>query len=52
MERQAYPSDLEDASWQQIAVLLPTAKGGRTGRPRIYSLREIWNALFYQASQG
>jgi putative transposase len=52
MERKAYPSDLDDAQWQQIEVLLPKAKGGRTGRPRTYSLREIWNAIFYQARTG
>ena len=50
MERKAYPSDLDDAQWQQIEVLLPKAKGGRSGRPRTYSLREIWNAIFYQVS--
>ena len=52
MERKAYPSDLSDAQWQQIQGLLPKAKGGRTGRPRKYPLREIWNAIFYQAHTG
>lgn len=31
---------------------MPPAKGGRTGKPRLYSLREIWNAIFYQAKNG
>lgn len=52
MERKSYPSDLTDAQWQKIATLLPQAKGGRTGRPRTYPLREIWNAIFYQAQTG
>lgn len=52
MERKAYPSDLTDPQWQQIEALLPKAKGGRTGRPRTYALREIWNAIFYQARTG
>ncbi len=50
--RQSYPSDLSDGQWQQIAAVLPGAKGGRTGRPRTYALREIWNAIFYQARTG
>jgi putative transposase len=52
MERIAYPSDLTDAQWQQIQAVLPQAKGGRTGRRRTYPLREIWNAIFYQARTG
>jgi len=52
MTRSAYPSDLSDEQWQQIVAVLPKAKGGRTGRPRTYPLREIWNAIFYQARTG
>ena len=52
MARLAYPSDLTDAQWQQIQAVLPKAKGGRTGRRRTYALREIWNAIFYQARTG
>ena len=52
MERSAYPSDLSDAQWQKIEAVLPPAKGGRTGRPRKYPLREVWNAVFYQARTG
>jgi putative transposase len=51
-ERKAYPSDLTDEQWQRIEAVLPKAKGGRTGRPRTYALREIWNAIFYQARTG
>ena len=52
MKRQSYPSDLTDEQWQKIESVLPAAKGGRTGRPRIYPLREIWNAIFYQLRTG
>ncbi len=51
-ERLPYPSDLTEAQWQKIQEVLPKAKGGRTGRPRKYPLREIWNAIFYQARTG
>ena len=52
MERQTYPSDLTDDQWQTIQTVLPPAKGGRTGRPRLYPLRDIWDAVFYQARTG
>lgn len=52
MKRQGYATDLSDAQWEQIKAVLPGAKGGRTGRPRKYELREIWNAIFYQARAG
>ena len=52
MKRQTYPSDLTDEQWQKIESVLPAAKGGRTGRPRTYPLREIWNAIFYQLRTG
>ena len=52
MKRQFYPSDLTDEQWQKIESVLPPAKGGRTGRPRKYPLREIWNAIFYQLRTG
>ena len=52
MKREAYPSDLTDDQWEVIQQVLPTPKGGKTGRPRTYPLREIWNAIFYQARTG
>ncbi len=52
MERLAYPSDLTDDQWHKIETVLPSARGGRTGRRRKYPLREIWNAVFYQARTG
>ena len=52
MARTAYPTDLTDAEWRTIEAVLPPAKGGHTGRPRTYPLREIWNAIFYQSRTG
>jgi putative transposase len=52
MERQAYPSDLTDAEWEVIQSVLPKPKGGKSGRPRTYPKREIWNAILYQARTG
>jgi len=52
MERRSYPSDLTDEQWREVESVIPAAKGGRTGRPRKYPLREIWNAIFYQLRTG
>jgi putative transposase len=52
MARLAYPTDLTDPQWDRIRAVLPPAKNGRTGRPRKYPMREIWNAIFYQARSG
>src|SRR5262245_43165559 len=48
--RKRYPSDLTDAQWAVIVLLLPPAKPG--GRPRTVDLREVVNTLFYQARTG
>lgn len=48
--RKRYPSDLTDEQWALIEPLLPDAKPG--GRPRTVDLREVVNALFYQARTG
>ena len=48
--RQAYPTDLNDTEWSQIAQLLPQAK--KTGRPREHTYREILNAIFYIVRSG
>ncbi len=57
MERLAYPSDLTDDQWHKIEAVLPPARSGRTGRRRKYPLRkyplrQIGNAVFYQARTG
>lgn len=52
MRRTPYPTDLTDAQWERVRSAMLGAKNGRTGTPRRYSLREIWNAIFYQAKNG
>ena len=49
MTRRAYPTDLTDAQWAQIAPFLPTYTRGRR---RTYPLREIFNALLYLDRTG
>lgn len=48
--REAYPTDLNDTEWAQIAPYLPGQN--TTGRPREYALREILNSLFYVDKNG
>jgi len=42
--KQAYPTDLDDTQWALIAPLLPQ-KNGTRGLPRIWTLRNIVNAI-------
>lgn len=50
MDRFSYPSDLSDREWLIIqSILGPDSK---RGRPRVHSLREVWNAIFYMARTG
>jgi putative transposase len=48
--RRAYLTDLSDAEWECIEGLLPTPQN--EGRPRLHSLREILNAIFYIVRSG
>jgi putative transposase len=48
--RRAYQSDLSDAEWSCLESYLPAPKAN--GRPRIYPLREILNAIFYIVRSG
>jgi putative transposase len=48
--RRPYQTDLSDAEWNYIDPHLPTPKDH--GRPRIHSLREILNAIFYVLRSG
>lgn len=48
--REPYKTDLTDEQWEVIKPLLPDAKPG--GRPRTTDLREVINALLYQAKAG
>ncbi len=48
--RRTYPTDLSDAEWGRLEPHLPAPKA--TGRPRVYPLREILNAVFYVVRSG
>lgn len=50
MNRKSYPTDLTDAQWERIAVLVPPPKPG--GRPRSVDIREIFNAIWYVTRSG
>jgi putative transposase len=47
--RKPYPSDLSDDQWAVIEPLIPV---NSTGRPREVEMREVLNAIFYQARSG
>jgi transposase len=51
-QRQRYPTDLTDAQWPVVERAMPGAVNGRTGTPRRFPARELWNAIFYQAKNG
>ena len=48
--RKAYQTDLSDAEWSYLESHLPAPKAN--GRPRIYPLREILDAIFYIVRSG
>jgi len=48
--RKPYRTDLTDAQWALIKALIPPVKPG--GRPRTTDVREVLNALLYQARTG
>jgi putative transposase len=48
--RKTYSTDLSDAEWRCLEGHLPTPRND--GRPRIHSLREILNAIFYIVKSG
>ena len=50
MTRQPYPTDLTDAQWALLVVLVPAAKPG--GRPRSVDVREIVNAILDHLRHG
>lgn len=52
MERAKYSTDLSDTQWAQVQAVLPRAPSRRTGRPRRWSARAVWDAIFYQARNG
>src|SRR5215203_6896606 len=48
--RKPYPTDLSDAEWSCLEEHLPAPEN--CGRPRVHSLREILNAIFYIVRGG
>src|SRR3954463_13947209 len=50
MLKRLYSTDLSDAAWKLIALLLPAARIG--GRPRTTDLRAVLNAIFYILRTG
>lgn len=48
--RKPYPTDLTDAQWELMQVVVPEAKPG--GRPRSVDVREVVNALLYLNRSG
>jgi putative transposase len=48
--QQAYPTDLNDTEWEQIAPYLPKPK--KTGRPQRHAWRAILNGIFYVVKNG
>jgi transposase len=48
--RKPYPTDLSDAQWKCLEPHLPAPN--QRGRPRIYSPREILDAIFYVLRSG
>ena len=49
INRQPYPTDLTDTEWAILAPLFPPAP---VGRPRIWPVRELLNAMFYVVRSG
>jgi len=51
VNKQAYPTDLNDTQWALIAPLLPKRQTSR-GRPRTWSERDILNGILYIVRGG
>jgi putative transposase len=50
VKRKAYPSDLTDAQWELMQIVIPEAKPG--GRPRSVDMRDVINAMLYLNRSG
>ena len=48
--RAAYPSDLTDKQWAEVALLIPAAEPG--GRDRTVDMREVLNGILYLVRGG
>ena len=51
-QARGYPSDLTDAQWQVIVPHLPAEVPGRRGRPRVWAVRAIVEAILYLDRAG
>jgi transposase len=51
-DARGYPSDLTGAQWQVIAPYLPAEVTGRRGRPRLWPVRRIVEAILYLDRTG
>ena len=49
MTHNHYPSDVTDTQWAEMRALLAAPRGGR---PRIYELRDIVDAILYVQRTG
>ena len=52
MRRSKYSIDLSDSEWARLKLHLPASKKRGRGRPRIHSLRDILDAIFYVLKSG
>jgi transposase len=52
LRARGYPSDLADAQWRVIAAHLPAEVPGRRGRPRVWPVRRIVEAILYLDRTG
>jgi transposase len=51
-QARGYPGDLTDAQWQVIVPHLPPEVPGRRGRPRVWPVRRITEAILYLDRTG
>ena len=51
-QARGYPSDLTEAQWQVIVPHLPPEVPGRRGRPRVWPVRRIIEAILYVDRTG
>ena len=47
-----YPSDLTDAEWEIISLILEKNEPYKIGRPRTIDLRKVVNAIYYLNKTG
>ena len=52
LQARGYPSDLTEAQWQVIVPHLPPEVPGRRGRPRVWPVRRIIEAILYVDRTG